>query len=131
MLLLSGESAIRRVPDPKTVLIALLLAGAVFCIGFFALRVGTDAGLRAAGLSDVTAQGKFVRLAPVEAADSVQIRLKRLYPGTILKPAVRSALIPLPRGAVLGSGALTDAALLEWLTGLLGAMRSPAPAPSA
>lgn len=29
MLLLSGESAIRRVPDPKTVLIALLLAGAV------------------------------------------------------------------------------------------------------
>ncbi len=83
------------------------------------------------GIEEIAAQGKFVRLAPVEAADSVQIRLKRLYPGTILKPAVRSALIPLPRGAVLGSGALTDAALLEWLTGLLGAMRSPAPAPSA
>jgi hypothetical protein len=29
----------------------LLLAGAVFCVGFFALRAGTDAGLRAAGLS--------------------------------------------------------------------------------
>jgi hypothetical protein len=29
----------------------LLLAGAVFCVGFFALRVGTNMGLRAAGLS--------------------------------------------------------------------------------
>lgn len=29
----------------------LLLAGAVFCVGFFALRAGADAGFRAAGLS--------------------------------------------------------------------------------
>jgi len=32
-------------------LLRLLLAGAAFCIGFFALRAGTEAGLRAAGLN--------------------------------------------------------------------------------
>ena len=52
--------------------------------------------VRGAGLSDVTAQGKFVRFAPVELPESAQLRLKRLYPGAVLKPAVRTVLVPWP-----------------------------------
>ena len=90
----------------------------------------TRAKATALGLEEVLAQGKYLRVGPVELMDSVQIRLKRLYPGTILKPAVRSVLIPMPRGQALGAGTLTDAALLEWLDEVLNALRAPAPAPS-
>lgn len=39
----------------KQTVLRLLLAAAVFCIGFFALRAGADAGMRAAGLSEPSA----------------------------------------------------------------------------
>ena len=35
----------------RSELLRLLIAGAAFCVGFFALRAGTEAGMRAAGLS--------------------------------------------------------------------------------
>ena len=54
------------------------------------------------GLSDVTAQGKFVRFAPVDLPESAQLRLKRLYPGSVLKPAVRTVLVPWPMTARIG-----------------------------
>ena len=38
---------------------------------------------RAAGLTDVTVQGNHVRFAPVELPESAQLRLQRLYPGTL------------------------------------------------
>lgn len=88
----------------------------------------TRASATELGLHEILAQGKYLRIGPVELKDSVQIRLKRLYPGTILKPAVRSVLIPLPRGAAMGAGTLTDAALLEWLHGVLTSLHAPAPA---
>ncbi|WP_127129797.1 transcription-repair coupling factor [Georgenia sp. SYP-B2076] len=77
---------------------------------------------RAVGLTDVTAQGKFVRLAPVELAESAQLRLKRLYPGTVLKPAVRTILVPFPMTARLGGKPLRDVALLDWVSELIGSV---------
>ncbi len=59
------------------------------------LEVATFRNLaRAAGLTDVTAQGKFIRFAPVELPESASLRLRRLYPGVVLKPAVRTVLVP-------------------------------------
>ena len=52
---------------------------------------------RRAGLSDITVAGNHVRFAPVELPDSRQVRVQRLYPKTVLKPAVRTMLIPVPR----------------------------------
>ncbi|UNX55599.1 transcription-repair coupling factor [Georgenia sp. TF02-10] len=77
---------------------------------------------RAVGLTEITGQGKYVRLAPVELAESAQLRLKRLYPGTVLKPAVRTVLVPYPRTAKLGGKPLTDLALLRWVGDLIGAV---------
>ncbi|KQT95788.1 transcription-repair coupling factor [Sanguibacter sp. Leaf3] len=77
---------------------------------------------RAAGLSDVTAQGKYVRFAPVDLAESAELRLKRLYPGTILKPAIRSVLVPFPTTGRIGGRPLRGAEILAWATELIDAV---------
>jgi transcription-repair coupling factor (superfamily II helicase) len=78
---------------------------------------------RRVGLTDITQQGNHIRFAPVELPDSRQVRVQRLYPKTVLKPAVRTMLIPVPRsgaGARPGTAAppgaplLRDQALLAW-----------------
>ena len=70
--------------------------------------------LRRAGIQEMAAQGRFVRVAPVELADSQMIRLKRLHHGAVLKPAVRQVLVPLPMTARVGGHPVTDEALLDW-----------------
>lgn len=69
---------------------------------------------RAAGIDEVQAQGKMIRFAHVEPADSVAMRMKRLFPGTMLKPAVRQVLVPRPASARFGGTELRDHALLDW-----------------
>ena len=86
---------------------------------------------RAVGLTDITAQGKYVRFAPVDLPESAQLRLKRLYPGTVLKPAIRTILVPFPRTAKVGGKPLHDAALLVWAGDLIEAVLSGAVAAAA
>jgi transcription-repair coupling factor (superfamily II helicase) len=88
----------------------------LFDVAAFRTRV------RAAGLSDVTAQGKFVRFAPVELPESAQLRLKRLYPGTVLKPAIRTILVPFPTTARIGGRPLHGEELLAWARQLIDAV---------
>ncbi|MEN0130476.1 MAG: TRCF domain-containing protein, partial [Brevundimonas sp.] len=78
--------------------------------------------IRGAGLTDVTAQGKFVRFAPVELPESAQLRLKRLYPGSVLKPTVRTVLVPFPTTARIGGKPLHGSALLTWCRTLVDAV---------
>jgi transcription-repair coupling factor (superfamily II helicase) len=78
--------------------------------------------VRAAGLSEVVAQGAKIRFFPVELPESASLRLSRLYPGTIIKPAVRTILVPRPSTARVGGEPLRDAALLQWITDLIGAV---------
>jgi len=77
---------------------------------------------RTAGLTDVTAQGKFVRFAPVELPESAQLRLKRLYPGSVLKPALRTVLVPFPTTARIGGKPLHGEAVLSWARQLIDAV---------
>ncbi|GIG24525.1 transcription-repair coupling factor [Cellulomonas denverensis] len=77
---------------------------------------------RRAGLTDITAQGKFVRFAPVELPESAQLRLKRLYPGTVLKPALRTILVPFPMTARIGGKPLHGEAILTWVRELIDAV---------
>jgi transcription-repair coupling factor (superfamily II helicase) len=77
---------------------------------------------RRAGLTDVTAQGTYIRFAPVTLAESAQLRLKRLYPGTVLKPAVRAILVPRPTTARVGGRPLRDAEVLAWARELVDAV---------
>jgi transcription-repair coupling factor (superfamily II helicase) len=61
---------------------------------------------RRAGLTDITQQGSHIRFSPVELPESREVRVQRLYPRTLLKPAVRTMLVPVPKadGARAGSG---------------------------
>ncbi len=69
---------------------------------------------RAAGLTDVTVQGKYVRFAPVELPDSGTVRLNRLYPKSIVKASLRTMLVPRPSTSVVGGTPIRDEALLTW-----------------
>jgi transcription-repair coupling factor (superfamily II helicase) len=73
---------------------------------------------RRAGLTDVTQQGAHVRFAPVVLPDSRVVRLQRLYPKTLLKPTVRTMLVPVPKSGASSGGfggePLRDMDLLAW-----------------
>jgi transcription-repair coupling factor (superfamily II helicase) len=69
---------------------------------------------RRAGLTDITLQGSHVRFAPVVLPDSRVVRVQRLYPKTVLKPAVRTMLVPVPKTATFGGEPLRDTDLLAW-----------------
>lgn len=86
--------------------------------------------LRGYGLGDVSVQGKFLRLAPVELAESARLRLERLYPRTVVKPSVSTVLVPLPTAPVAGrlsGGPVADTELLDWVRRLVSSVL-PAPA---
>jgi transcription-repair coupling factor (superfamily II helicase) len=86
---------------------------------------------RRVGLTDITQQGTFIRFGPVDLPDSRQVRVQRLYPKTVLKPAMRSMLVPVPRAAPGGRPAppgaplLRDTELLSWCAQLIAAVLEP------
>ncbi|MEI9908006.1 MAG: TRCF domain-containing protein [Actinomycetota bacterium] len=48
-------------------------------------------------LTEVVLHGKFLRIGPVRLPESLQLRLSRMYPGSLYKPAIRVVLVALPR----------------------------------
>jgi transcription-repair coupling factor (superfamily II helicase) len=58
---------------------------------------------RHAGLTDITLQGNHVRFSPVALPESREVRVQRLYPRTLLKPGVRTMLVPVPKAVPGGS----------------------------
>ncbi|MBO0831378.1 MAG: transcription-repair coupling factor, partial [Actinobacteria bacterium] len=110
---------------------------------------------RAAGLTDIVLQGNKIKFSPVELPESREIRLQRLYPGSILKSTLNTLLVPVPRAGSrppsagpgragtgpatvsLGAPPLRDRELLAWceelissvLEGLQSGQVSPAGAP--
>jgi transcription-repair coupling factor (superfamily II helicase) len=95
---------------------------------------------RRAGLTDITQQGNHIRFSPVELPESREVRVQRLYPRTLLKPTVRTMLVPVPKavpgtragssspraGAAptvsLGVPPLRDTELLAWCEELVTAV---------
>ncbi len=71
------------------------------------------------GLTEIAAQGDYVRFAPLELRESQTLRLQRLYPRSVVKAPVRTVLVPKPKTAPLGGTPLRDLALLEWCRQLL------------
>ena len=67
---------------------------------------------RKAGLADISVQGNYVRFGPLELPESQQLRLQRLYPGSLVKDAVRTILVPKPMTARVGGQPLRDTAVL-------------------
>ncbi len=87
------------------------------------------AAARAVGLAEITQQGKYVRFGPVDLADSRQVRLKRLHPGAVLKPGVRTVLVPTPTTSKVGGQPLTGEPLMAWVRRVIDDVLAPAPVP--
>jgi transcription-repair coupling factor (superfamily II helicase) len=56
---------------------------------------------RKAKLSEIILSNDKVKFAPVILPDSRSVRLTRLYPGSVLRPTVRSIVLPSPVGAAI------------------------------
>ncbi len=95
---------------------------------------------RQAGLTDITLQGNKIRFSPVDLPESREVRVQRLYPGTVLKPTVSTMLVPVPKAVPgahagsastragtgqtisLGAPSLRDQELLAWCEELIGSV---------
>ena len=84
--------------------------------------------LRAVGIQDVVAQGRYIRFSPLELPDSAAMRVTRLFPGTLIKPAVRQVLVPAPMTARVGGRPVEGLEVLDWVRTVVQATRAPAPA---
>lgn len=69
---------------------------------------------REAGITEVVSQGNYIRFGPAELLDSKQLRLKRLYPRSIVKETARHILVPRPLASTIGGPTVTDLELLRW-----------------
>jgi transcription-repair coupling factor (superfamily II helicase) len=76
-----------------------------------------------AGLSEVVAMGSSLRFAPANLADSVQVRLQRMYPGAKYFATGNAVSVPMPR---VNGEPVADTDLIEWASTLLAAI-FPAP----
>ncbi|TFD28315.1 transcription-repair coupling factor [Cryobacterium cryoconiti] len=72
-----------------------------------------------AGLGEVVAMGPNLRVAPADLADSMQVRLQRMYPGSRYFTQNGSLTVPMPR---VNGEPLGDAALIAWAGTLLDAI---------
>ncbi|WP_146363519.1 transcription-repair coupling factor [Arthrobacter yangruifuii] len=77
---------------------------------------------RAAGLTDVALQGNFIKFAPADLPESRTMRLQRMYPGALVKPALNAVLVPKPKTARIGGRDLMDAEILAWAKQVLDAV---------
>ncbi len=95
------ELADRYGPLPEPVENLLLVAG---------LRMLA----RSCGVTDITLQGSRIRFTPVELRESQELRLNRVYPGSVIKRATKQVLVPRPTTARIGGKPLAGRDLLAW-----------------
>jgi transcription-repair coupling factor (superfamily II helicase) len=74
---------------------------------------------RSAELTEIVGQGRFIRFAPAHLPESRVMRLQRLYPGSVVKDAVGSVLVPRPASPSVSSESLKDTDLLDWASQLI------------
>ena len=74
---------------------------------------------RSLGISEVVAQGSRVRLAKVDPPESLQMRLSRIYRGTVYRPVTHTLLVPSPFQGTLTGPALNSEQVIEWVDQLL------------
>jgi transcription-repair coupling factor (superfamily II helicase) len=74
---------------------------------------------RSAGLTEIVGRGRFIRFAPAHLPESRVLRLQRLYPGSVVKDAVGTVLIPRPASSTVAGEPLKDTDLLRWASELI------------
>jgi transcription-repair coupling factor (superfamily II helicase) len=78
--------------------------------------------VRSHGITDFAVQGKFVKVAPLAPSESLQLKIQRLYPGSIVKSVTKVVMIARPQTAAWEAGdsgdEIGDTSLLDWATEL-------------
>ena len=67
----------------------------------------------------MTLQGRYVHFGPVSLRDWQRVRLDRIYPGTAVKEAVDTILVPRPTTAPVGGTPSRDLELQKWARGVV------------
>ena len=100
-----------QLPEPATELLA------VASLRLFAKELG---------LTDIAIAGKNLRLSPVFLPESAQLRLARLYPGSIYKNASQILLVPRPVGPNwIESASVGNTSTLTWVEDVLRSLIHP------
>ena len=71
------------------------------------------------GITEIIAQGRNVRIRGIEPAESLMMRLQRIYPGAQYRPLTRTLTIPAPFAGSLGSGPMPGDQVIAWTNQLL------------
>jgi transcription-repair coupling factor (superfamily II helicase) len=110
---ISGELVDRFGPIPE----AALELMAVASLRLFA---------KSLGLTDVAISGKNLRLTPVVLPESAQIKLSRIYPGSIYKNATQILLVARPSTPNwIESASVGDTSTLTWVNSVLRELIEP------
>ena len=75
------------------------------------------------GLTEVMVQGKYLKLAPVLLPESIELKMMRTYPGSLVKTATRSLLVA--RNVApnwLEEGEVGDTSIIQWTAEVLKAI---------
>ncbi len=83
---------------------------------------------RRAGITEVVAQGSNIRFSPANLPESKQMRLQRLYPGSVVKHTAGFILVPRPKTAPVLGQPVGGNDLLEWATQVVTDLFDVAPA---
>ena len=74
-------------------------------------------------IAEVVSTGKFLRLSPLYLPESRQLKLARMYPGSLYKSATNTVMVAIPRSAAWSPSQpapeIGDTSLLAWTTQVL------------
>ena len=74
--------------------------------------------VKSRGITDFAVQGKFVKVAPLAPTESLEMKINRLYPGSIVKSVTKVVMIARPQIAAWEQGdsgeEIGDTSLLDW-----------------
>ena len=71
------------------------------------------------GVQEIQLTGQTIRFSPVDLPDSRRLKLERLYPGTLVKPATSLIIVPAPKTSRVGGQLVRDNDVIEWTRTLL------------
>lgn len=74
---------------------------------------------RALNISELVVQGSRLRVSKIDPPESVQMRLSRIYRGTVYRPVTHVLLIPVPFQGSLTGPAFTSEQVIAWVNQLL------------
>lgn len=71
------------------------------------------------GITQISSQGKSVRVIGLDPKESLWMRLQRIYRGVKYRPLTHTLIIPSPFESLLGTSAMSEREILDWVRQLL------------